>query len=176
MRSAGASRHGARVNFSQSKVMGNLAGIWLLRPRVAYAGGLGFGMWLDRDKVRERVGPRLAIAVTDSRGGGMCRTGLRHRRTLNQLGSTSWPDGLPFLAQRHGHPRTPRGSYSRRQYAFPIGLGKVRRARPLPGPPAGHPAGGDPHRVRSFSKRHMRLHRHDDRGTATKTAQDFVRD
>ena len=31
----------------------------------------------------------------------------------------------------------------------------------------------DPHRVRSFSKRHMRLHRHDKRERPTKTAQTF---
>ena len=49
-------------------------------------------------------------------------------------------------------------------------LGKIRRA-------SGHFQGRllavDPHRVRSFTKQHMRLHRHDDRERPTKTAQTF---
>jgi hypothetical protein len=51
-----------------------------------------------------------------------------------------------------------------------VALGKIRRA-------SGHFQGRllavDPHRVRSFSKRHMRLHRHDNRERPTKTAQTF---
>ena len=51
-----------------------------------------------------------------------------------------------------------------------VALGKIRRA-------SGHFQGRllaiDPHRVRSFSKRHMRLHRHDSRERAFKTAQTF---
>ena len=51
-----------------------------------------------------------------------------------------------------------------------VALGKIRRA-------SGHFQGRllaiDPHRVRSFSKRHMRLHRHDNRERPAKTAQTF---
>jgi hypothetical protein len=99
----------------------------------------------------------------------LCRTGLRHRRTLNQR-IFELANGLPFLAGDMAVHELLAARTVADGLGFQVALGKIRRA-------SGHLRGRliaiDPHRVRSFSKRHMRPHRHDKRERPTKTAQTF---
>jgi hypothetical protein len=148
------------------KVTGNLAGIWLLVPEL-----LRLGAW---DLVRgwtgqrpESVGPRLALQLIHE--AVLCRTGLRHRRTLNHP-IFELANGLPFLASDTAvHELLGARSIAESRH-LQVALGKIRRA-------SGHFQGRllaiDPHRVRSFSKRHMRLHRRDPKHRPSKVAQTF---
>jgi hypothetical protein len=99
----------------------------------------------------------------------LCRTGLRHRRTLNQR-IFELANGLPFLASDMAVHELLAARTVADSLHLQAALGKIRRA-------SGHFRGRllaiDPHRVRSYSKRHMRPHRHDERERPTKTAQTF---
>jgi hypothetical protein len=152
--------------FLADKLMGNLVGIWLLIPELLRLGvwDLVCG-WTGQSPLR--VGPRLALQLIHE--AALCRTGLRHRRTLNQR-IFELANGLPFLASDMAIHELLGARTVADSLRLQAALGKIRRA-------SGHFRGRllaiDPHRVRSFSKRHMRLHRHDDRQRPTKTAQTF---
>jgi len=146
--------------------MGNLAGIWLLIPELLRLGAWDLVCgWTGQSP--ERVEPRLALQLIHE--AALCRTGLRYRRTLNQR-IFELANGLPFLASDMAIHELLGARTVADSVRFQVALGKVRRA-------SGHFQGRlvaiDPHRVRSFSKRHMRLHRDDDRDRPTKTAQTF---
>jgi hypothetical protein len=146
--------------------MGNLAGTWLLVPELLRLGAWDLVCgWTGQSP--ERVEPRLALQLIHE--AALCRTGLRHRRTLNQR-IFELANGLPFLASDMAIHELLGARTVADSLRFQEAFGKVRRA-------SGHFRGRllaiDPHRVRSFSKRHMRLHRHDDRERPTKTAQTF---
>ena len=152
--------------FLADKVMGNLAGIWLLVPELLRLGAWDLVCgWTGQSP--ESVGPRLALQLIHE--AALCRTGLRHRRTLNQR-IFELANGLPFLASDMAVHELLAARSVADSLHFQVALGKIRRA-------SGHFQGRllavDPHRVRSFSKRHMRLHRHDDRERPIKTAQTF---
>jgi Transposase DDE domain len=148
------------------KVMGNLAGIWLLVPELLRLGAwdLVCGWTASRG---ERVGPRLALQLIHE--AALCRTGLRHRRALNQR-IFELVNGLPFLATDSAIHDLLGARTVADSLHLQAALGKVRRA-------SGHFRGRvlavDPHRVRSYSKRHMRHHRQDDAIRPTKVAQTF---
>jgi hypothetical protein len=99
----------------------------------------------------------------------LCRTGVRHRRALNQR-IFELVNGLPWLASDGAVHDLLAARTIADSLRLQIALGKMRRA-------SGHFQGRllaiDPHRVRSFSKRHMRVHREDDRQRPTKIAQTF---
>ncbi len=146
--------------------MGNLAGIWLLVPELLRLGAWDLVCgWTGQSP--DRVGPRLALQLIHE--AALCRTGLRHRRTLNQR-IFELANGLPFLASDMAVHELLAARTVADSLKFQVALGKIRRA-------SGHFQGRllavDPHRVRSFSKRHMRLHRQDSRERPTKTAQTF---
>ena len=152
--------------FLADKVMGNLAGIWLLVPELLRLGAWDLVCgWTGQSP--ERVGPRLALQLIHE--AALCRTGLRHRRTLNQR-IFELANGLPFLASDMAVHELLGARTVADSLRLQVALGKIRRA-------SGHFQGRllaiDPHRVRSFSKRHMRPHRHDDRQRPTKIAQTF---
>ena len=85
--------HGVR-QFLADKVMGNLAGVWLLVPELLRLGAWDLVCgWTGQSP--DRVGPRLALQLIHE--ASLCRTGLRHRRTLNQR-IFELANGLPFLA------------------------------------------------------------------------------
>ena len=111
--------------------------------------------------------PRLALQLIHE--AALCRTGLRHRRTLNQR-IFELANGLPFLASDMAVHELLGARTVADSLRLQVALGKIRRA-------SGHFRGRllavDPHRMRSFSKRHMRLHRQDNRERPTKTAQTF---
>jgi len=157
--------HGVR-QFLADKVMGNLAGVWLLVPELLRLGAWDLVCsWTGQRP--ERVGPRLALQLIHE--AALCRTGLRHRRTLNER-IFELVNGLPFLASDMAIHDLLAARTVADSLRFQVAFGKLRRA-------SGHFRGRllavDPHRVRSFSKRHMRLHRQDDRQRPTKTAQTF---
>jgi hypothetical protein len=146
--------------------MGNLAGVWLLVPELLRLGAwdLVCGWTAQRP---ERVGPRLALQLIHE--AALCRTGLRQGRTLNQR-IFQVANGLPFLASDMAIHELLGARSVADSLALQVALGKIRRA-------SGHFAGRllalDPHRVPSFSKRHMRLHGRGDRQRPSKIAQTF---
>ncbi len=152
--------------FLADKLMGNLAGVWLLVPELLRLGAWDLVCGWTKQRP-ESVGPRLALQLIHE--AALCRTGLRHRRTLNQR-IFELVNGLPFLASDMAVHELLADRSVNDSLRFQVTLGKIRRA-------SGHFRGRllavDPHRVRSFSKRHMRLHRHDARERPTKTAQTF---
>ena len=146
--------------------MGNLAGIWLLVPALLRLGAWDLVCgWTGQSP--NRVGPRLALQLIHE--AALCRTGLRHRRTLNQR-IFELANGLPFLASDMAVHDLLGARTVADSLHLQVALGQIRRA-------SGHFQGRllaiDPHRVRSYSKRHMRPHRHDKRERPTKTAQTF---
>ncbi len=96
-------------------------------------------------------------------------TGLRYQRCLTQSGF-ELAQGLPFVASdRAIHLLLAAHTVTEAQN-LQIALGKLRRA-------SGHFVSRllalDPHRVRSYSKRHMRQHRHEQGSKPVKMAQTF---
>jgi hypothetical protein len=152
--------------FLADKAMGNLAGIWLLVPEL-----LRLGVW-DlvcgwTEHKPEQVQPRLALQLIYE--SAICRTGVRHRRTLNQR-IFELATGLPFLAADSAVHELLGARTIAESLRLQVALGKVRRAS---GEFRGRLLAIDPHRIRSYSKRHMRLHRQDERERPAKVAQTF---
>jgi hypothetical protein len=152
--------------FLADKVMGNLAGVWLLAPELMRLGAWDLVCgWTE--KRPERVEPRLALQLIHE--AALCITGLRLRRGLNQH-IFELANGLPFLAADMAIHDLLADRTVVDSQRLQVALGKVRRA-------SGHFQGRllaiDPHRVRSFSKRHMRRHRHDETARPTEVAQTF---
>jgi hypothetical protein len=152
--------------FLADKVAGNLAGLWLLVPELLRLGAwdLVCGWTTKRP---ECVEPRLALQLINE--AALCVTGLRLRRGLNQQ-IFELVNGLPFLASDMAVHELLGARTVADSQRLQVALGKVRRA-------SGHFQGRvlaiDPHRVRSFSKRHMRRHRLDEAARPAKTAQTF---
>lgn len=148
------------------KAMGNLAGIWLLIPELLRLGAWDLVCgWTGQSP--KRVEPRLALQLVHE--AALCRTGMRHRRTLNQR-IFELANGLPFLGSDMAVHELLGARSVADSVRLQVALGKIRRA-------SGHFRGRllavDPHRIRSFSKRHMRPHRQDNRERPIKTAQTF---
>ena len=148
------------------KATGNLAGVWLLIPELLRLGAWDLVCGWTGQRPDE-VGPRLALQLIHE--AALCVTGIRLRRALNQQ-IFELANGLPFLASDNGvfellSSRTVADSQN-----LQITLGKLRRAS---GHFQSHVLAIDPHRVRSFSKRHMRRHRKDSAERPTKIAQTF---
>ncbi len=152
--------------FLADKVTGNLAGIWLLAPELLRLGAWDLVCgWTARQP--DRVEPRLALQLIHE--AALCRTGLRRRRFLNQR-IFELANGLPFLATDVAVHNLLGARTVADSMGLQVVLGKVRRAS---GDFRGRVLAVDPHRVRSFSKRHMRPHRSDDRERAVKVSQTF---
>jgi len=146
--------------------MGNLAGCWLLVPELLRLGAWDLVCgWTARRP--EQVEPRLALQLIHE--AALCRTGLRHRRALNQR-IFEVVNGLPFLASDSAIHDLLGARTVADSLRLQVALGQVRRA-------SSHFRGRvlaiDPHRVCSFSKRHMRPHRRDKDRRPSKVAQTF---
>jgi Transposase DDE domain len=151
--------------FLADKVMGNLAGVWLLAPELLRLGAWDLVCdWTGQSP--KHVGPRLALQLIHE--AALCRTGLRQGRTLNQR-VFELANGLPFLASDMAVHDLLGARSIAESLRLQVALGKIRRA-------SGHFKGRllaiDPHRVRSSSKRHMRIHGRDGE-RPTKIAQTF---
>lgn len=99
----------------------------------------------------------------------LCITGLRLRRGLNQH-ILELANGLPFLAADMAIHDLLAARTVVDSKRLQMALGKVRLAS---GDFQGRALAIDPHRVRSFSKRHMRRHRQDEAARPTNVAQTF---
>ncbi len=148
------------------KVSGSYLGLWLLIPE-----HLRLGTWdLLRGWTRqpnERVEPRLALQLVHECA--LCINGIRAQRSLPQKGF-ALASGLPFVASDAAiHNLLELRSVADTEN-LQRALGQLRRA-------SGHYAGQvlviDPHRLRSYSKRRMRLHRKEPTADAMKVTQAF---
>lgn len=152
--------------FLADKAMGNLAGCWLLIPELLRLGAWDLACAWTASRP-ERVAPRLALQLIQE--AALCRTGLRHRRALNQR-IFELANGLPFLAGDVAVHELLGARTVADGLRLQVALGRLRRA-------SGHFRGRalaiDPHRVPSASKRHMRLHRQGERDRPGKVAQTF---
>jgi hypothetical protein len=132
------------------KVSGHLVGMWLL-----VAEHLRLGTW-DllcgwTGKSPERVEPRLALQLVHE--AALCTTGIRSDRTLTNRGGFELTNGLPFVASDVAIHELLNGYTVKDAIRLQVALGKLRQAS---GDFRGKVLALDPHRVRSYSKRHMR--------------------
>jgi hypothetical protein len=148
------------------KVTGNLVGVWLLAPELLRLGAWDLLCgWTGQRS--ERVEPRLALQLVHE--AALCVTGIRLRRCLNQQ-AFELANGLPFLASDGAVHDLLGARTVADSHRLQVALGQLRRA-------SGHFQSRllaiDPHRVRSYSKRHMRCHRENASDRPTKVAQTF---
>jgi hypothetical protein len=149
------------------KVSGDLAGIWLL-----VAEHLRLGTW-DllcgwTGQPGEQVEPRLALQMVHE--AAVCTSGIRAERTLHSRGGFELANGLPFVATDTAIHHLLDSHTVAESIGLQVALGKIRRAS---GDFEARLLAIDPHRRRSYSKRHMR-ERVEDPGTKPiKTAQTF---
>jgi Transposase DDE domain len=148
------------------KVMGNLAGIWLLAPALLRLGAWDLVCSWSAQRP-DRLEPRLALQLIHE--AALCTTGLRHRRTVNQH-IFELANGLPFLAADCAIHELLGARTVFDSQRLQVALGKLRRAS---GDFQARVLAIDPHRVRSFSKRHMRRHRDNQGERPSKVAQTF---
>jgi hypothetical protein len=148
------------------KVSGNLAGLWLL-----VAEHLRLGTW-DllcgwTQQPTERVEPRLALQLVHE--SALCTTGIRAHRTLHSRGGFELTNGLPFVATDSAIHQLLGERGIADTLTLQTALGKLRRA-------SGHFSGNllaiDPHRIPSYTQRHMRR-RAERSGERVKMAQTF---
>ncbi|MGO9465842.1 MAG: transposase [Isosphaeraceae bacterium] len=148
------------------KAMGNLAGVWLLAPELLRLGAWDLVCsWTTQRP--DRVEPRLALQLIHE--AALCTTGLRHRRTVNQH-IFELANGLPFLATDMAVHELLGARTVVDSQRLQVALGKIRRTS---GDFQARLLAIDPHRVRSFSKRHMRRHRDNQAERPTKVAPTF---
>jgi len=148
------------------KVIGNMVGIWLLVPE-----HLRLGTW---DLLGGWAGAgggdlprRLAMqAIHES---ALCLTGLREQRCLNHKGF-ELANGLPFVASDVAIHRLLDERTVLDAQRLQVALGRIRHT-------LGHFRGQllaiDPHRLRSYSKRHMRQRKANSSVPSAKMAQTF---
>ena len=148
------------------KVSGNLVGLWLLIPE-----HLRMGTW-DllcgwSDQPAEQVEPRLALQLVHE--AALCSTGVRRRRALSQRGF-ELANGLPFVASDLAVHQLLGAHTVADSQRLQVALGRIRRAS---GDYVGKLLAIDPHRVRSYSKRHMRRHRENQKSRPFRVGQTF---
>jgi hypothetical protein len=149
------------------KVSGDLAGIWLL-----VAEHLRLGTW-DllcgwTGQSGDRVEPRLALQLVHE--AAVCTSGIRAERTLHSRGGFELANGLPFVATDTAIHYLLNDHTVAESIRLQVALGRIRRAS---GDFQARLVAIDPHRRRSYSKRHMR-ERIEDPGTKpAKMAQTF---
>jgi len=148
------------------KVSGNFVGLWLLIPE-----HLRLGTW---DLLRGWTGqadgavePRLAMQLVHE--AALCIAGLRDQRCLTQQ-DFNLANGLPFVASdRAMHELLNAHSIAEAQ-RLQVAFGRLRRSR-------GHFRGKllavDPHRLTSYTQRHIRRRQAGPGAPARKTAQTF---
>jgi hypothetical protein len=149
------------------KVSGNLVGLWLL-----VAEHLRLGTW---DLLRgwtgrstERIEPRLALQMVHE--AALCARGIRNNRTLTHRDGFGLVNGLPFVGGDVSVHQLLTASTVRDTQRLQVALGKLRFAF---GDFRGKVLIIDPHRVRSYSKRQMRLRKKQSSERPVKMAQTF---
>jgi hypothetical protein len=134
------------------KVSGHLSGLWLL-----VAEHLRLGTW---DLLRswtgcstERIEPRLALQLVHE--AALCLSGVRNNRTLTHRGGFELTNGLPFIGGDAPIHQLLAAHTIRDAQRLQVALGKLRFTN---GDFLGKVLIIDPHRMRSYSQRHMRMH------------------
>lgn len=149
------------------KVSGQLVGVWLL-----VAEHLRLGTWdLLQGWTRqpgEHVQPRLALQLVHE--AALCTTGIRKDRTLSNRGGFELANGLPFVASDTAVHHLLSQRDVQDAVVLQVALGKIRRVN---GDFLGKVLAIDPHRVRSYSQRHMRKHAKQSSSKPMKMAQTF---
>jgi hypothetical protein len=149
------------------KVSGHLVGVWLL-----VAEHLRLGTWdLLRTwtgKAAESVEPRLAMQMINE--AALCTTGIRSDRTLTNRGGFELANGLPFIGSDVAIHNLLASHTVSDSVRLQMALGKLRRAG---GDFRGKVLAIDPHRMRSYSKRQMRMHSKKSSEKPVKMAQTF---
>lgn len=149
------------------KVSGHLVGVWLL-----VAEHLRLGTWdLLRawtGKPTECVEPRLAMQMVNE--AALCTTGIRSDRTLTNRGGFELANGLPFIGSDTAIHDLLAAHTVSDSLRLQTALGKLRRAG---GEFRGKVLAIDPHRMRSYSKRQMRMHSKRSSEKPIKMAQTF---
>ena len=148
------------------KISGSLVGLWLLIPE-----HLRLGTWdlLCRWTGRsgDRVEPRLALQLVSE--AALCLTHMRQHRCLSQKGF-ELAHGLPFVASDPAIHELLEAHTVADSEALQVALGRLRHA-------SGHYRGDllviDPHRIRSYSRRHMRRRACNHDSDPVKAAQTF---
>ncbi len=132
------------------KVSGDLAGVWLLLPEHLRLGTWDLLCGWTRQPT-ERAEPRLALQLIHE--AAVCTAGIRAERTLHRRGGFELANGLPFVAADTSIHQLLKERTMEDCQELQVNLGKLRRA-------SGHFQGRllaiDPHRVPSYSQRHMR--------------------
>ena len=148
------------------KVIGNLVGIWLLVPEHLRLGTWDLlGGWTGAPA--DGLPRRLAMQLIHE--SALCLTGLREQRCLNHKGF-ELANGLPFVASDVPIHRLLNEHTVQQAQSLQIALGRIRQTR-------GHFQGRllaiDPHRLPSYSKRHMRRRKPNPSAPSAKMAQTF---
>jgi len=148
------------------KVAGNLVGVWLLVPEHLRLGTwdlLGGWTGAPADDLPRRLAMQL---IHES---ALCLTGLRQQRCLNHKGF-ELANGLPFVATDVAIHRVLNEHTVQQAQDLQVALGRIRQTR-------GHFHGRllaiDPHRLRSYSKRHMRQRKPNPSAPSAKMSQTF---
>jgi hypothetical protein len=148
------------------KVIGNMVGIWLLVPE-----HLRLGTWDLLGGWTGAAGGALPrrLAMQAIHESALCLTGLRDQRCLNHKGF-ELANGLPFVASDVAIHRLLDEHTVRGAQRLQVALGRIRHT-------LGHFRGQllaiDPHRLRSYSKRHMRQRKANSCAPSVKMAQTF---
>jgi hypothetical protein len=116
----------------------------------------------------ERAEPRLALQLVHE--AALCTTGIRTDRTLTHRGGFELANGLPFVASDVAIHELLADHTVEDAIRLQVALGKLRRAS---GDFRGKVLAIDPHRVRSYSKRHVRMHAKKSGERPHKMAQTF---
>lgn len=149
------------------KVSGNLAGLWLLAAEHLRLGTWDLLCGWTR-QTGEFVEPRLALQLVHE--AAVCTSGIRSDRTLHNRGGFELLNGLPFVASDVAMHHLLDAHTVQESQRLQVALGQLRRA-------SGHFRGKllaiDPHRVRSYSKRHMRQRVKESGARPRKQAQTF---
>lgn len=148
------------------RVSGNMLGLWLLVPE-----HLRLGSWdvvcRWAQEPTQCVQPRLALQLVHE--AALCISGMRQSRQLSQRGFESL-NGLPFIASDQAIHDLLAAHTVADGEALQIHLGMLRRAR---GHYLAKTLAIDPHRMRSYSKRVMRLYCGDTVSRPVKVSQVF---
>ena len=149
------------------KVSGHLVGLWLL-----VAEHLRLGTW-DllcgwTGRPTEQIEPRLALQMVHE--AALCAPGIRHNRTLTHRGGFELVNGLPFVGTDASVHQVLAARTIHDTQRLQVALGKLRFAM---GDFRGKLLIIDPHRVRSYSKREMRIRKKRPSDRAVRMAQTF---
>lgn len=149
------------------KISGTHVGLWLLIPEHIRLGTWDLLSAWTGIHDPQAINPRLALQLVHE--SALCVNGVRQRRTLRQKGFELL-NGLPFVATDTAIHKLLDQHTMKESLSLQEALGHIRYLH-------GHYPGNliliDPHRIRTWSKRHMPPKKTKDSDTASKVMQTF---